>query len=170
MAYSTETYQSHDLRKRFHAQAIRVWIITLAVVTIWLGSTLIAPILDSTPIYTFFSYVCHQMADRSFYLAGHPIAVCSRCFGIYAGLLVGVLVYPLWRPIDESEPIPRLWLFLSLVPVSIDWSLTMFGIWENTHLSRFVTGLILGAACATFIVPALVDIIRNFTGRRRRLT
>jgi uncharacterized membrane protein len=80
--------------------------------------------------------------------------------------LAGVLIYPLWRPIEEIEPIRRFWLFLSLIPVTIDWSLTMFGIWENTHLSRFVTGMILGAACATFIVPALVEITRNFSARK----
>jgi len=53
------------------------------------------------------------------------------------------------------------------VPMAVDWSLGVFGIWENTHLSRFMTGLILGAACATFIVPALVEIKRNMTLRRR---
>jgi hypothetical protein len=56
-----------------------------------------------------------------------------------------------------------MWLALALVPITIDWSLTFFGIWENTQLSRFATGAILGAACATFIVPAVVEITRNLT-------
>ena len=76
--------------------------------------------------------------------------------------------HPLWRSIDENEPVRRVWLFLSLVPITIDWSLTAFGIWENTHVTRLVTGLILGAACATFIIPALVDITRNLTARSVR--
>jgi uncharacterized membrane protein len=54
------------------------------------------------------------------------------------------------------------------VPISIDWSLTIFGIWENTHVSRFVTGAILGIACATYIVPALVEVVRNLSYRRIR--
>jgi uncharacterized membrane protein len=77
------------------------------------------------------------------------------------------LINPLWRRIDETEPIARIWLFLSLVPIGIDWSLGVFGIWENTFTSRFLTGLILGVACATFIVPAIVEITRNFTLRSR---
>jgi uncharacterized membrane protein len=79
--------------------------------------------------------------------------------------LFGFAIYPLWRRIDDIEPLPKMWLFLSLIPITIDWSLTVFGIWENTHLSRFVTGLILGTACATFIVPSIVEITRNLTGR-----
>ena len=54
-----------------------------------------------------------------------------------------------------------------MVPIAIDWSLGAFGIWENTHLSRFITGLILGAACAIYIVPALVEIFRLVTGKSK---
>jgi uncharacterized membrane protein len=120
----------------------------------------------SSSIFTFFSYICHQIPDRSLHIAGHQLGVCTRCSGVYMGLLIGLLIYPLVRRIDEIEPIPRFWLFLSLVPISIDWLLTIFGIWENTHLSRFVTGFILGATCAAYIVPALVEVTRNLAYRR----
>jgi uncharacterized membrane protein len=147
------------------------WIVTAAIVTAWLAAIVAAPLLAtsnlSSSIYAFFSYICHQISDRSLHLAGHQMAVCSRCFGVYFGLLAGILFYPLWRSIEEIDPIPRFWLFLSLIPISVDWSLTVFGIWENTHLSRFLTGAILGAACATYIVPALVEIVRNLSARRR---
>jgi uncharacterized membrane protein len=147
-----------------------VWLFASAIVFVWLALILVAPLAlssgfdaASAPIYNFFSYICHQIPERSLNIAGHQLAVCSRCFGVYVGLLTGMLIYPLWRRVDEIEPIPRFWLFLSLVPITIDWSLTIFGIWENTHVTRFVTGLILGAACATFIVPALVEIVRNIS-------
>jgi hypothetical protein len=52
--------------------------------------------------------------------------------------------------------------------MAVDWSLTFFGVWENTLLSRFITGLILGVACSTYIVPAVVEITRNFTFRRAK--
>jgi uncharacterized membrane protein len=159
-------YISLDTRRRLRTQAWRVWIITSLVVLVWVGSIVAAPLLGLSSVYSFFSYICHQMPDRSLHIDGHSLAVCTRCFGVYSGLLAGVLIYPVWRPIEEVEPIRRFWLFLSLIPVTIDWSLTMFGIWENTHLSRFVTGMILGVACSTFIVPALVEITRNFTARK----
>lgn len=172
MSEPAENYIPVSLQQQFRAQAIRVWMITTVVVLIWLTAIIAAPLLApsgiSTSIYTFFSYICHQIPERSLHIGGHQFGVCSRCFGVYFGLLLGVVVYPLWRRIDESEPIARVWLFASLVPITIDWSLTVFGIWENTHLTRFVTGLILGFACATFIVPAVVDITRNLSHRRKR--
>jgi hypothetical protein len=54
-----------------------------------------------------------------------------------------------------------------MIPIGVDWSLGAFGIWENTYLSRFITGLILGATCAIYIVPALVEIFRLLTGKRQ---
>jgi uncharacterized membrane protein len=148
----------------------RIWALGLAVVVIWSAFIVAAPLAaDTAPakgIYSFFSFLCHQMPERSLWLGGHPLAVCSRCFGVYFGLVAGFAVYPLWRNIENTEPLPRFWLFLSLVPIGIDWSLGIFGIWENTHISRFVTGLILGFACATFIIPALVEIRQNREYRR----
>jgi hypothetical protein len=57
-----------------------------------------------------------------------------------------------------------------MVPIAIDWSLGAFDIWENNQASRFITGVILGFACATYIVPAIVEIVRNITTRRLRNT
>lgn len=166
MTEPASSYMSLDIQRRHRTQAWRVWIITALIVLVWVGSIVAAPLLGLSSVYSFFSYVCHQMPDRSLHLDGHSMAVCTRCFGVYFGLAAGVLIYPLWRPIEEIEPIRRFWLFLSLIPVTIDWSLTVFEIWENTHLSRFVTGMILGVACATFIVPALVEVTRNFSARK----
>ena len=169
-------YLSLDLAQKMRKQAIRVWMIGLLVVFLWAAAIVAAPVAKanglvsvSSPLYHFFSFICHQISERSFRVEGEQFAVCSRCFGVYFGLLFGFAIYPLWRNIVEIEPLPRVWLFLSLIPISVDWSLTILGIWENTHLSRFVTGLILGVACATYIVPALVEITRNLSARRRRV-
>lgn len=168
MPDSAENYPSQQMRDAVRSQSLRVWTIALAIVAAWLIAIMLPPILISsgisaTPIYSFFSNICHQIPERSFHILGHQFAVCSRCFGVYFGLVAGIATYPLWRPIDSVEPLPRIWLFLSLVPISIDWGLGVFDIWENNHLTRFVTGLILGVACAVFIVPALVEIVRNLS-------
>jgi len=175
MTRPAEDYIPIEIQRRFRSQAVRAWMIGLAVVLVWVGLIVSAPLFRaegietfSSPLYHFFSYICHQMPERSLHIAGNQLAVCSRCFGVYFGLLFGFIVYPLWRPIGDIEPLPRVWLFLSLIPIGVDWSLTVFGIWENTHLSRFLTGMLLGAACATYIVPAIVEITRNFTLQRKR--
>lgn len=167
-------YTRIDVAARYRLQAWRVWAIGVAIVLVWATLIVIVPIAKlnsvdeiASPLYHFFSFICHQIPDRSFHIANEQFAVCSRCFGVYFGLFAGFAIYPLWRNIDETDPIPRFWLFVSLIPIAIDWSLTVFGIWNNNHASRFITGLILGIACATFIVPAIVEITRNLTYRRR---
>ncbi len=168
MTNHAEGYVPVSVAPKLRRQAIWVWLVAAVVAFAWLTAILSAPIavargLESLsgPLYTFFGYICHQIADRSFHIEGEKFAVCSRCFGVYFGIFFGLVIYPLWRAIDEIEPLPRFWLFLSLVPIGVDWGLGIFGIWDNTHLSRFVTGSILGIACATFIMPAIVEITRN---------
>jgi uncharacterized membrane protein len=170
MPQRIENYTPQLLVAKFRGQALRVWSIGLALVFLWAMAIVLAPAFAagghsglSGPVYGFFSYLCHQEATRSFDLHGHPLAVCARCFGVYFGILLGFAIYPLFRNIAEIEPLSRLWLFLAMIPIGIDWSLGAFGFWENTHLSRFLTGLVLGVACAVFIVPALVEISRNFS-------
>jgi uncharacterized membrane protein len=170
----SEQYISVDLQPALRSQAVRVWMIGGTVALIWVLLIVLPAVAKangltqiSTPLYSFFSLLCHQMPARSFHIEGEQFGVCSRCFGVYFGILLGFAVYPLWRRLDDTEPISRIWLFLALVPITIDWSLTIFGIWENTHLSRFITGLLLGAACATFIVPAIVEIAKNVSLRSR---
>src|SRR5262245_992557 len=117
------------------SQAWRVWVISFIAVLLWGGLIVLTPVSMpngltgfSVPLYKFFIYICHQISERSFHIEGEQFTVCSRCFGVYFGILFGFLIYPLWRRIDEIEPLPRVWLFLSLIPISVDWSLTIFGI------------------------------------------
>lgn len=163
-----------DVAAMMRIQAFRVWTISSLVVFAWVLLIVGVPVAKangfatvSSPLHYFFSFICHQIPDRSLHITGEPFAVCSRCFGIYFGLLFGFLIYPLWRNIEEIEPLSRFWLFLSLIPISLDWSLTFFRLWQNTHLSRSLTGMIVGVACSTFIIPSLVDITRNFSYRKR---
>ena len=109
-------------------------------------------------IYRPFSYLCHQIPARSFYFAEHPFAVCSRCTGIYSGFVLGVIVYPVLRSFRNTSAPPRKWLFLALVPLAIDVALEFFGIWHNTHSSRFLTGALLGCVVAFYILPGLIEL------------
>lgn len=175
MPEAIENYTSQTTLKDIKRLAFLAWAIGFAFVFIWVAAIVFAPIAAennwlnlSAPIYKFFGFLCHQQPSRSFHIEDHAFAVCSRCFGIYFGLLTGFIVYLLTRKIEEIEPIPRFWLFLSLIPMGIDWSLTAFDIWENTHFSRFLTGLILGVTCAIFIVPALVEIVRLLSKKSKR--
>ena len=158
-------------------QARTVWGVSFAVVFVWILLIFLAPLAAvndfsavSASIYKFFSFLCHQQSERSFHFAEHPFAVCSRCFGVYFGLFFGFVVYPFFRRLEDVEPLPRTWLFLAMIPIGIDWTLGVTGVWANTHLSRFVTGAILGAACAVYIIPALVEIFRLMSNKTKYRT
>lgn len=172
MRAPAENYVPQIALKGRRRQAFGIWGALFFIAFVWVSLPVAAPLAAglgfkefSSSVYNFFSYLCHQLSDRSFHLDGHPFAVCTRCFGFYAGFLLGVLIYPLVRTLHEVEPLPRFWLFLAMIPMGIDWSLTFFGVWENTGFSRAISGAILGAACAVFIIPALVEI--NYLSRRR---
>jgi uncharacterized membrane protein len=165
MPEAIENYTSQIVAGKLRKRAIIAWSIFAFLVFIWVLLIALVPIAEannltgvSTAVYTFFSYLCHQNPTRSMHVYEHAFAVCSRCFGVYFGLLFGFFIYPFTRPIEETEPLPRFWLFLAMIPMAIDWLLGVFEIWENTHLSRFLTGTILGAACAVFMVPAIIEI------------
>ena len=115
--------------------------------------------------YGALALACHQMDERSFHLAGFKLAVCARCFGIYAGALAGALLYPFVRPLARRDLPPRGWLLAAAVPTSIDFALGFFGLWENTHASRFLTASLLGVVLAFYFVPGAVDMALTPRGR-----
>lgn len=173
MKFSPENYVPQAVPSFVRKQAWTIWAISLSFIALWVFLILLAPVAESAgwqalsaPVYNFFSYICHQMPERSLRIGSEPFAVCSRCLGVYFGLLCGFLFYPVFKEIDEIEPPRRAWLFLALIPMGIDWSLGAFGIWQNTHFTRFATGVILGVACAIFIVPALVELFRLMSRRK----
>jgi uncharacterized membrane protein len=151
------------------------WVITATIAVALVAMIVGAPLLQSTghvpfasAIYKVFSFVCHQIPDRSFHLAGHQFGVCSRCTGLYAGFAVAALVYPLTRSLTRTDTPRRRWLILAAVPLLIDFSLTYFGIWPNTHLTRFSTGALLGAVSVFYVMPGLVELSSTVTRRFAR--
>lgn len=108
-----------------------------------------------------FAAVCHQIPTRSFYLWGYPLAVCARCSGIYSGMLLGLVVYPVVRALARVDLPPRRYLIAALVPMGIDFLL------DNNHLSRFITGAVAGAGLAFYLLPATISITLELTRKRR---
>jgi len=153
-------------------RAVAIWAITAAFGLAIIGLIIDAPLAQAqnhpdfaSAIYKAFSFVCHQIPERSFHLAGHQFAVCSRCTGLYAGFAAAALVYPLTRSLKSTETPPRFWLILAAVPLAVDFALTYFSIWQNTHFSRFSTGALLGSVAVFFIIPGLMEL--SYTIPRR---
>jgi uncharacterized membrane protein len=86
---------------------------------------------------------------------GHEFAVCARDTAIYLAMLLGGLVYPFVRRVDD-ERMPPSWLFvLALVPIAIDGGLQFLGFYESTNFMRLLTGAIAGFAVSFYALPLL---------------
>lgn len=153
-------------------RARTAWVASVAGAALFLGVIALAPLALARGyerlgwvIYRGFSVACHQIPERSFHLFGFPLAVCARCFGLYVGGIIGVLLYPLFaRPLGRQREAPgRVWLIAAALPTTVDFALGFFHIWPNTHLSRFLTASLLGAVAAFFIMPVVLE----FSRRRR---
>ncbi len=104
-------------------------------------------------LYRLFAPVCHQIAERSFHLFGHPLAVCHRCFGFYLGFTLGLAVLPFVRRFrDWLLDRPRRILYF-LAPTGIDWLAPM-----NTPASRFGSALLASAPIALLVWAAIDQI------------
>lgn len=141
------------------------WLVSAVIMTALVGLVVVAPLAAAgghgelaQVIYRAFSVLCHQRPDRSYFIDGHKLAVCSRCTGLYAGFVITLLLYPLIRSLRTTTTPPARWLLLAVVPMGIDFSLTFFGIWENTHTSRLLTGALLGSVAVFYVVPGLMDL------------
>jgi uncharacterized membrane protein len=142
-----------------------VWLLSVVIALAFLGMIVGAPVAAANnhnalalTLYHVFGTLCHQLPERSFFIEGHKLAVCSRCSGLYGGFALFLLLYPLIRPLRSTVPPPTKLLILAAIPMLVDFSLTFFGIWENTHSTRFFTGLLLGGVTVFYVMPGLVEL------------
>jgi uncharacterized membrane protein len=141
------------------------WLISAAVVTFLVSLIFVAPVVAAgghpalaEVIYHAFGVFCHQRPDRSYFIEGHKLGVCARCTGLYAGFAITLLLYPLIRSLRINVNPPRQYLILAAIPLAVDFSLTFFGFWENTHTSRLLTGTLLGSVAVFYVMPGIVDL------------
>ena len=109
-------------------------------------------------IYSAGDRLCHQKADRSFFINGNQMPFCSRCTAIWLGLAIG-LGFMVFYKIQLDEK----FLFAILVgiaPIGLDGVGQLFGLWESTNLIRAITGLSVGIICGVAI-GLIVDEIKT---------
>lgn len=96
-----------------------------------------------------FSDLCHQSPERSFWLNGQPMAVCSRCIGIYAGFAFGWILLPVLALSTFTQNWPMKKGALAVVILNfIDIIGNILNLWENTLVSRLVLGSAIGTTAA----------------------
>lgn len=155
------------------ARPLLFWVVSVALISFILLLILAAPLAAANnyphlalTIYRSFASICHQLPERSFFIAGRPFAVCARCTGIYGGFALLLVLYPLIRPLKSTYLPPPKWLFLAAVPLTIDFGLTFLGIWENTHTTRLLTGMLLGGVTVFYVMPGLAELSERVGHRK----
>lgn len=119
------------------------------------GAAVMAPYVSASgyslfavAIFWFFSPVCHQDSARSFWILGTPVAVCTRCLGIYLGAAVGA-----WIPSPRRMLLSGLALFAALNLADV---LTEAAAWHgNWKLARFLLGASVGLAAGALVANSM---------------
>ena len=110
-------------------------------------------------VYSIGDKLCHQKAERSFFINDNQMPFCSRCTAIWLGLVIGLGVLVFY-----SIQLNEKFLFIviaGLGPIGIDGIGQLFGFWESTNIIRVVTGLIIGSICGISI-GVIIDEIKTF--------
>jgi len=100
-----------------------------------------------------FRLICHGRVERSLELFGVPMPICARCTAIYAGLLIGLAAFWLFRFVSEKTM--RIVAFVAVTPLAIDGLTQLTGFRESTNELRIATGLVAGIAFGLWILSAV---------------
>jgi uncharacterized membrane protein len=107
--------------------------------------------------YKAFRGVCHQMPERSFHIHDTPMAVNTRCFGIFSGLLGAWLLIPVLVFAVNLKKWPGILLSVAVAVQVIDYAASQLSVWNSSNFSRFFLGIFLGVT----LVCMLADQFRN---------
>jgi len=102
-----------------------------------------------------FRVLCHGIATRCLTLWGTPMPICSRCVGIYLGMLAGLLAFLLIPRLRERVMRPI--AFAAAVPLAVDGLTQLARLRESTNTLRMETGLLAGLAFGLWILSAVED-------------
>lgn len=124
---------------------------------------------------------CHQLPERSLFIFGYQMAVCSRCFAIYVSFLAGGLLFYFIR--KRLKPFHIAYYAVLCLPMAIDGFAQLFGvplprgigpgmqlIWtvESTNEIRVITGAIFGLGSALFVMPYMEEVMNIEEGSGRQ--
>lgn len=148
-----------------------IYSVILILSLLWSAGILIAPLWSSAAgirgsisvlLYKLYATSCHQLDSRSFHLNGAELGVCSRCTSIYFGFLLGVIIYPLVRKLNNIDLPSILYLLIGTSLVIIDAGLDILDILKNTFLTREITGAIIGTILPFYIIPGTIRVFHEF--------
>ena len=103
-----------------------------------------------------YSLICHQEKVKLITSHGFESLVCSRCAGIYIGLLTGSLLSIFRKPL-KNPSIKILLICTALMLLDITAYST--GIYHYSKLIAFITGFLLGSAAFSYFYNGLIQLL-----------
>lgn len=141
-------------------------LLAVVLATAWIALLVSAPLLPGGAgaiLYGLGSLICHQIPERSFYLAGFQLPVCARCLGIYVGAACGA-AFVLMRLGALANLLPTTsarWRWLAVAaaaPTMVTVALEAAGAWYPSNVTRAAAGFPLGGIVAFVVVSALATL------------
>lgn len=106
------------------------------------------PVSLGEPVYGLLGLACHQNPERCLVMAGHPMALCVRCLGLFLGFGAGAFC-ALVRPFERRTAL-RMLLFAATLTV-LDVAAERLGFYHNLIPLRLATGFVLGTTISLMI-------------------
>ena len=126
----------------------------------WVALLMSAPILPgsiSAVLYGLGSFICHQIPERSFHIAGFQLPVCARCLGLYAGGACGIACrgWLVEAVRALAAPTTRWLAGVAAMPTAFTLLLEWAGVWDPSNVTRAIAGVPLGAVAGLVVMSAL---------------
>ena len=109
-----------------------------------------------------YALVCHQQHDKLLHFWFGDTLVCSRCTGIYLGLLLlaFVFVFYSFRKIPDIKYL----VYLSL-PMAADVLFSSLGIYNYSKTIAFATGFLFGSAGFLYLYKGIIILLKDIQVR-----
>jgi len=107
---------------------------------VWCLVILAAPVFHLSWVYEFFSRICHQDPERSWFLFGAQLPVCIRCASIYFAFTAS-----LWLGLKANVR----WLRISIAVMICEFVLAR--LFVDAAVLRSLSGIFVGLSAAPFV-------------------
>jgi len=106
-----------------------------------------------------YSLICHQQKVKLITHNGFESLVCSRCAGIYIGLLAGS-IFSLFKIPHRNPKIKVLAMCIAIM--LLDIAAYSVGIYQYSKLIAFITGFLLGSVAFSYFYNGLIQLFNEF--------
>lgn len=92
---------------------------------LYVGLPFLAPVLlangftrSANAIYWVYSFLCHLLPSRAYFVEGEQVCLCERCIAIYATLFAGGVAFSFVR--HRLKPLAPKWYVFFMLPMALD--------------------------------------------------